>query len=98
VARQQAFLRGLASKLPDANLATLLDAVRNKVVTDDFDLLGFVQTLARATSLHAGTIPVGQVDVDTPHGMGIEVDPARVKEFVGDLRGTPPVDGVPCVN
>ncbi len=99
VVRQQAFLRGLATKLPDANLATLLDAVRNKVVTDDdFDLLGFVQTLARATALRAGTIPVGQVGVATPRGPVIEVDPARVREFVGDLQGTPPVDGVPCVN
>lgn len=97
--RQQAFLRGLAAKLPDTNLATLLDAVGTTVVTDrDFDLPGFVQTLARATSLRVGTIPVERVDIDTPQGAAIEVDPAQVKKYVGDLQGTPPVDGVPCVN
>ena len=99
IARQQAFLRGLAAKLPDANLATLLDAVRNKVVTDTgFDLLGFVQTLARATSLRVGTIPVEQIDIGTPQGAALEIDPVAVKKYVGDLQGTPPVDGVPCVH
>lgn len=97
--RQQAFLHGLATKLPDANLATLLDAVGTTVVTDgDFDLPGFVQTLTRATSLRTGTIPVGKIDVQTPQGAAIEVDPAQVKQYVDDMGGTPPVDGVPCVN
>lgn len=99
MARQQAFLRGLATKLPDVNLATLLDAVGTSVVTDrDFDLLGFVHTLARATSLRVGTIPIERVDIGTPEGAAIEADPVRVKQYVGDLRGTPPVDGVPCVD
>lgn len=99
IVRQQAFLRGLSAKLPDADLAALIDAVRNKVETDDeFDLLGFVQTLAGATSLRVGTIPVERVDIGTPEGAAIEIDPARVKKYVGDLQGTPPVDGVPCVN
>jgi LCP family protein required for cell wall assembly len=97
--RQQAFLRGLSAKLPDADAAALVDAVRGKVETDPaFDLLGFVQTLARATSLHVGTIPVGRVDIDTPEGAAIAVNPAQVTKYVGDLQGTPPVDGVPCVN
>jgi LCP family protein required for cell wall assembly len=97
--RQQAFLRGLSAKLPDADLAALVDAVRGKVETDTgFDLLGFVQTLAQANSLHVGTIPVERVDIDTPEGAALQVDPVKVKKYVGDLQGTPPVDGVPCVN
>jgi LCP family protein required for cell wall assembly len=99
IVRQQAFLRGLSAKLPDADPAALVDAVGNKVETDNgFDLLGYVQTLARATSLRVGTIPVGKVDIDTPDGAAIEIDPAQVKKYVGDMGGTPPVDGVPCVN
>lgn len=99
IARHQAFLSGLSTKLPEADLAALVSAVRDKVETDEgFDLLGFVQTLAQAKDLRVGTIPVGKVDLDTPQGMAIEVDPAKVKEFVGEVRGTPPVDGVPCVN
>jgi LCP family protein required for cell wall assembly len=96
IARQQAFLRGLATKLPEADLAALLGAVRDMVVTDaGFDVLGFTQTLARATSLRVGTIPVGDVDLNTPQGSAIGADPALVKEFVRDV---PPSDGTPCVN
>jgi LCP family protein required for cell wall assembly len=98
IARQQAFLRGLATKLPDADLAALAGAVEGRIVTDDLDVVGFVQTLAAATSLHVGTIPAGEAGVETPQGAGIAVDPVRVKEFVADVQGTPPVDGVPCVN
>ncbi|MGB3444259.1 MAG: LCP family protein [Actinophytocola sp.] len=99
VVRQQAFLRGLATKLPDADLGTLLDAVHNAVETDEgFDLLGFVQALAGATSLHVGTIPTGPTDIETPQGLALEADPAQVREFVAGLAGTPPSDGVPCVN
>jgi len=99
IARHQAFLRGVSTKLPGADLAALVDAVKGKVKTDaDFDLLGFVQTLAQAKSLRVGTIPVGKIDVDTPQGAALEVDPAQVKQYVNDMGGTPPVDGVPCVN
>lgn len=98
IGRQQAFLRGLSTKLPDADLAALLDAVGSRVVTDDLDVLGFVRTLAAAPSLHVGTIPTGKIDFETPQGSAIEVDPVRVKEFVGGMQDTPPVDGVPCVN
>lgn len=99
IARHQAFLRGLSTKLPSADLPALLDAVAGNVRTDNgLDLLGFVQTLAQAPSLHVGTIPTGSLDVETPQGSGIAVDPAQVKQFVGDLQGTPPSDGVPCVN
>ncbi|MFI7675314.1 LCP family protein [Actinophytocola sp. NPDC049390] len=99
IARHQAFLRGLSARLPNADLPALLDAVRGKVETDDgFDLLGFVETLARATELRVGTIPVERTDVQTPQGAVIEVDPEQVKKFVGDVQGTPPASGVPCVN
>jgi LCP family protein required for cell wall assembly len=99
VARQQAFLSGLSSKLPRVDLRALYDAVHKRVQTDtDLDLLGFVETLARSTSLHVGTIPVRQVDLGTPQGAAIEVDPAEVKRYVADQQGTPPSPGVPCVN
>ena len=99
IARQQAFLRGLATKLPSADLPALLDAVADSIQTDSgFDLLGAVQMLAQAPSLHIGTIPTGTLDFQTPLGSAIEVDPAQVKEFVAGLPGTPPSDGVPCVN
>ena len=99
VARQQAFLSGLSSKLPRVDLQALFDAVQRRVQTDpDLDLLGFLETLARSTSLHVGTIPVGEVDLHTPQGAAIGVDPAQVRRFVADQQGTPPSPGVPCVN
>ncbi|GAB1508805.1 LCP family protein [Actinophytocola sp. KF-1] len=99
VARQQAFLSGLSSKLPRVDLQALYDAVHRRVQTDtDLDLLGFVAALARSTSLHVGTIPVRQIDVGTPQGAAIEVDPAEVKRYVAGQQGTPPSPGVPCVH
>ena len=99
VARQQAFLSGLSSTLPRADLRALYDAVRQRVRTDPgLDLLGFLETLARSTSLRVGTIPVRQIDIDTPDGAAIEIDPAEVTRFVADQQGTPPSPGVPCVH
>lgn len=99
ITRHQAFLRGLATKLPDADLTALVDAVRDKVETDPgFDLLGFVQSLARATSLHTGTVPVEGPDPNAVAGTELRVDPAQVTAYVDAIEGTPPSDGVPCVN
>jgi LCP family protein required for cell wall assembly len=100
VKRHQALLQGIGTKLGDADLPALADAVRGRITTDpDLDLLGLAQALAGATSVHVGTIPV----IDTNHqapggGSVITVDPGQVKEFVGGIASTPPAGGVPCVD
>lgn len=100
IVRLQAFLRSLAARAADADLAQVLAAVGDRAAIDpNLDLLALAQDLTDATALHVGTVPVERVDVQTPQGSGIEVDPAKVKQFVTDLPGTPPVSGdVPCVN
>lgn len=101
VKRAQVFLAGVVAKLGDADLTEVVDAVAGRLQTDPgLDLLGLAGQLAAAPSLHVGTIPV----VDDAHevvpgnGSVVAVDPAQVTEFVEGIEGTPPSDGVPCVN
>jgi LCP family protein required for cell wall assembly len=100
VTRLQAFLRSLAVKLKGADPAPLISAVQDKVKTDSgLDVLGLVQNLVNAKSLHVGTIPVAEEVIDTPQGAALAVDPAQVKDFVSKMPNTPPATGdVPCVN
>lgn len=102
IARLQAFLRSLATKMKDADVAKVVTAVQSKVKTDpNLDLLGLAQDLAGAKALHVGTIPVGAEPVELPGGGGevLSVDPVQVKQFVTSLPSTPPATGdVPCVN
>lgn len=101
IVRLQAFLQSLATKLKGADVAKVVAAVKGKVTTDpNLDLLGLAQDLAKAKALRVGTIPIGDIDLQTPQsGAAIEVDPVKVKQFVTNLPSTPPVTGdVPCVN
>ncbi len=91
----------MVAKLGDADLDELVDAVAGRLQTDPgLDLLGLAGQLATAPSLHVGTIPVtdGAHEVVPGNGSGVAVDPAQVKEYVDGIEGTPPADGVPCVN
>jgi LCP family protein required for cell wall assembly len=101
IVRLQAFLQSLATKLKDADIAKVVTAVKDKVKTDpNLDLLGLAQNLANAKALRVGTIPIGNVNFQTPQGgSAIEIDPAQVKQFVTNLPSTPPATGdVPCVD
>ena len=101
ITRAQVFLQGVVAKLGDANLDELVDAVAGRLQTDPgLDLLGLAGQLAAAPSLHVGTIPVTDSahEVVPGNGSGVAVDPAQVKEYVDGIEGTPPADGVPCVN
>lgn len=101
VKRAQVFLQGVVAGLGDADLDELVDAVAGRLQTDPgFDLLGLAGQLATAPSLHVGTIPItdGAHEVVPGNGSVVAVDPAQVTEYVDGIEGTPPVDGVPCVN
>jgi LCP family protein required for cell wall assembly len=100
IKRAQVFLQGVMSKLGDADLDKLVDAVAGRLRTDPgLDLLGLAGQLAAARSLHVGTIPISEVDHDIPGvGLVITVDPAQVTKYVGEIEGTPPAHGVPCVD
>ncbi|HEX6360110.1 LCP family protein [Actinophytocola sp.] len=100
IARLQAFLQSLAVKLKGADLAPVIAAVQGDVKTDPgLDVLALAQDLTNAKSLRVATIPIGEIDLSTPQGSGIAVDPAQVKQFVTGLPSTPPATGdVPCVN
>lgn len=100
VKRAQVFLQGVVAKLGDADLNELVDAVAGRLQTDPgLDLLGLAGQLATAPSLHVGTIPIIDGAHEVP-GVGsvVAVDPAQVTEYVDGIEGTPPADGVPCVN
>jgi len=99
--RLQAFLQSLVTTLRGADVSAALDAVRTHVETDPaLDLLGFAQDLVGATAVWFGTIPIADPNLSTPEGDGVvAVEPARVREYLDNLLGTPPAtDDVPCVN
>jgi LCP family protein required for cell wall assembly len=101
IARHQAFLRSLATKLRGADLPSVAGALQGHVRTDkDLDLLGLAAAVAGAKELRVGTIPALEWDHTTPEaGSVITVDPAQVRQFVAGQEGTPPTSGdVPCVN
>ncbi|MFC4853543.1 LCP family protein [Actinophytocola glycyrrhizae] len=100
VRRAQVFLQGVVAKLGDADLTELIDAVAGRLQSDSgLDLLGLAGQLAAAPSLHVGTIPVIDGAHEVPGaGSVVAVDPAEVTSFVAGLQGTPPSDGVPCIN
>ena len=100
IKRQQVFMAGLAKAVLSAGtltnpskLSDLIDAIKNAVLLDkDWDLVGFAQQLKGfgGGGLHFQTIPTGRPDLDTPNdGQAVEVDPAKVRAFVGGLIGQP---------
>ncbi|HEY2057075.1 MAG TPA: LCP family protein [Amycolatopsis sp.] len=93
IARQQAFLAGMAKNVLSAGtltnpaqLGALVDALQGSVVLDQgWDILSFAQQLHGISSGSIGfvTIPVQSLSLATPSdGDAVKVDPAQVKTFV----------------
>ncbi|SMD21608.1 LCP family protein [Kibdelosporangium aridum] len=107
IARHQAFLRGLITKLSDSDLqqlTALFEVLKQTVHTDpQLPLIDLVRALTSTSSVALGTIP--WTSVDGYQGM-LVVDPSQVRQFTADyLTGKPattappasaPSDG--CVN
>lgn len=102
IARQQAFLSGMAKKVLSAGtftepskLTSLVDAVQGSVVLDrGWDILSFAQQLRGMTSgaIAFATIPVQSLSLPTPSdGDAVKVDPAQVQQFVRTAISTPAV-------
>jgi LCP family protein required for cell wall assembly len=96
IRRQQAFMAGLAQKVLSAGtltdpgkLSELADAVRKSVVLDQgWDLVGFAQQLHGLTggTTQFSTIPIENISYETPEdGDAVQVDPAKVRDFVRGL-------------
>ncbi len=96
IARQQAFVAGLAQRLQSTGtltdpgkLAGLVDVATRYVVIDrGWDLTQAISQVGRLTGadLTFRTIPTGRPDLRTPYdGVAVQIDPAAVKEFVGGL-------------
>ncbi len=101
ILRQQVFLRSWADRLRGADLPAVVAAVRGRVTTDEgLDLLGLAEALTSAKAVLTGTIPIEDPVHDTPEGgSAVAVDPAAVREFVGNLRPSGGPAGPPaCVN
>ena len=102
IARQQAFLAGMAKNVLSAGTFTdpsklnaLVSAVQGAVVLDKgWDVLSFAQKLRGMTSGAIGfvTIPVLSLSLQTPSdGDAVKVDPAQVKQFVRTAISSPAV-------
>ena len=102
IARQQAFLSGMAKKVLSAGtftdvskLNSLVSAVQGAVVLDKgWDVLSFAQQLRGMTSgaIAFVTIPVQSLSLQTPSdGDAVKVDPAQVRQFVHTAISTPAV-------
>ncbi|SEP15673.1 LCP family protein [Amycolatopsis saalfeldensis] len=99
IARQQAFLAGMAKNVLSAGtltnpsqLGALVDALQGSVVLDQgWDILSFAQQLHGISSGSIGfvTIPVQSLSLATPSdGDAVKVDPAQVKTFVQEQIGS----------
>ncbi|MGH3622144.1 MAG: LCP family protein, partial [Sciscionella sp.] len=93
IARQQAFLAGIANKVLSAGTLTdtdklnkLLAAIKRSVVLDQsWDITGFAQQMSGLTGgkIKFKTIPVGTLALSTPEdGDAVEVNPADVSAAV----------------
>jgi LCP family protein required for cell wall assembly len=102
IARQQAFLSGMAKKVLSAGtftdpskLSSLVGAVQGSVVLDKgWDILSFAQQLRGMSSgaIAFATIPVLSLSLPTPSdGDAVKVDPAQVQQFVRTTISTPAV-------
>ncbi|MEV6623648.1 LCP family protein [Amycolatopsis sp. NPDC051106] len=102
IARQQAFLSGMAKKVLSAGTFTdvsklnaLVSAVQGAVVLDKgWNVLSFAQQLRGMSSgaIAFATIPVQSLSLSTPSdGDAVKVDPAQVQQFVRTAISTPAV-------
>jgi LCP family protein required for cell wall assembly len=98
IARQQAFLSGLARKVLSrevltnpAKVSEVIGAIKKSVVlSDNWDLAGFA---AQMRGLNSGNVEFRTIPVTGPATIGgadvIRVDPAQVHQFVGELTSDP---------
>ncbi|MDV6013651.1 LytR family transcriptional regulator [Haloechinothrix sp. LS1_15] len=103
VVRQQAFLAGLASNILSAGTLTnrtklndLIDAVGSSVVLDQgWDIMGFAEQMGGLSGgdIEFRTIPVERMNMDTPAGSAVQVDPATVRQFFDEYSGTDTAEG-----
>jgi LCP family protein required for cell wall assembly len=102
IARQQAFLSGMAENVlqtgtftDPSKLNALVSAVQGAVVLDrGWDVLSFARQLRGMTSGAIGfaTIPVQSLSLPTPSdGDAVKVDPGQVQQFVRTAISTPAV-------
>jgi LCP family protein required for cell wall assembly len=93
IARQQAFLAGLASRMLSTGTLSdptavrrLVDAITRHVVLDrGWDLDGLIVQFRRMSGgdIQFVTIPVGTLALQTPvDGVAVQVDPTEVRDFV----------------
>lgn len=95
IQRQQAYLSGLAHQLLSAHLLTdpaavaaLRQAITRYVVIDPgWDLAGLLDQAAslQAAAIQFRTIPTGRIDLPTPDGQAVQVDPEQVHQFIAQL-------------
>ncbi|TNC20321.1 LCP family protein [Amycolatopsis alkalitolerans] len=100
IRRQQAFMASMAHKVLSAGtltdttkLSSLIDAVKKTVTLDQgWDVFSFAQQLQSLSTgkIQFETIPVGDVDLKTPDGDSVQVDPAQVKAFIQQAIGGGP--------
>jgi LCP family protein required for cell wall assembly len=97
IRRQQAFMASMAHTVLSAGtltnptkLSNLIDAVKKTVTLDQgWDVFSFAQQLQSmsAGKIQFETIPVGNINLQTPDGDSIQIDPAQVQAFVGNAIG-----------
>jgi LCP family protein required for cell wall assembly len=95
ILRQQAYLSGLAHRLLSGDVlanpgavAALRQAIARYVVIDPgWNLTGLVQQVQSMSegSIEFRTIPTGRIDLPTPDGDAVQVDPVQVQQFVAGL-------------
>jgi LCP family protein required for cell wall assembly len=97
IKRQQVFMASMAHTVLSAGtltsptkLSNLVDAIKKSVTIDqNWDVLSFAQQLQSmsAGKIQFQTIPVENIDLKTPDGDSVQVDPAQVQAFIRTAIG-----------
>ncbi|WP_436494676.1 LCP family protein [Actinokineospora sp. HUAS TT18] len=102
IVRQQTFMSGMARKVLSKDLLVpgsdtlpkLQEAIKKSVVLDkNWDIMKFAQQMMGFTGGNVSfqTIPTGRIDLETPDGSAIQIDPTAVRKFAaGILTGGSP--------
>lgn len=113
ILRQQAYLSGLAHRLLSGDVLTnpgavaaLRQAIARYVVIDPgWHLAGLLEQVRSMSegAIEFRTIPTGRIDLPTPDGEAVQVDPEQVQQFVAELTSpgdqplNPPSPTAPAV-
>lgn len=104
IARQQAFIAGLAQRVqsegtltnPDTLSQLLAVVTRNVVIDKGWDLQQALTQVGRlaGADITFHTIPTGRPDLPTPSdGVAVQVEPSTVRAFVNEQFGGAPMPG-----